>query len=160
MAQEIAEKERTKPAIGDSQQKITERIQQGFECKDTTVCLTDPSLRKMSDIILEYASPLLEVTKSAEEDKKAITLAIVFWNLSQFPEEERCRQMDMINSQAGDETFSGIFGADNSIADYMFERKQNMFSFVDRMVFDYDLVDTPAGIHLNVAYGLLKQDST
>jgi hypothetical protein len=37
---------------------------------------------KMSEVLLEYARPLLDVTETVEEKKKAMAMAIICWNTS------------------------------------------------------------------------------
>jgi hypothetical protein len=37
---------------------------------------------KMSEVLLEYARPLLDVTETVEEKRKAMAMAIICWNTS------------------------------------------------------------------------------
>ena len=101
----------------------------------------------MSDVIIHYASPLLESTKSGKDRERALIVAITLWNLAMIPEADR---QSIIDS-----TFSNIYGKDyppdfDQILDYFLERKQLLYPDINRVILDYDYVQTPEGYHLNV----------
>jgi hypothetical protein len=48
-------------------------------------------MRPMSDVILDFAAPLLETCNDEASERKAISLAIHIWNTAMLPESE-CRQ--------------------------------------------------------------------
>jgi hypothetical protein len=49
----------------------------------------DDGLEVMSQVILDFAGPLLETCDDREAEKKAISLAIFVWNATLLPEAER-----------------------------------------------------------------------
>jgi hypothetical protein len=48
----------------------------------------------MSQVIWDFAAPLLETCHDLDSEKKAISLAIFIWNASLLPEQERIRTID------------------------------------------------------------------
>ena len=101
----------------------------------------------MSEIIIHYASPLLESTKPGKDRERALIVAITLWNLAMVPESKR---QSIIDS-----TFSKIYGKDyppdfDQVLDYFLERKLLLYPDINRVILDYDYVQTPEGDNLNV----------
>ena len=66
-----------------SAEKIKERVQrrEGFQEFKESLFIQDPKgIRKMSEIILEFARPLLDETDSFDDYKKVILMAMLAWN--------------------------------------------------------------------------------
>jgi len=108
----------------------------------------DSTLEKMSDIILDYAAPILDVidTEAMEEYEKAIGLAITFWNCSLMEEkpgghEEVQRLLKPLMMNSGGKDF----------VNHMLERKRYMYPDSKRVIMDFELSKTIGGFHLAVA---------
>jgi len=101
--------------------------------------------QKMSDIIFHYAEPLLEDARTDEDEEKAVVMAITLWNMTIAPEDERQKMIDSMAFKGND---SAMFS--KTLA-YFLERKQELYPDVNRMILDYDCVQTLDGLHLNVA---------
>jgi hypothetical protein len=43
----------------------------------------------MSEVILDYAQPLLDCAEGDDIKKRAISIAVICWNLSMFPKDTR-----------------------------------------------------------------------
>ncbi len=103
--------------------------------------------QKMSEIIIDYAEPLLEIATTDKGQEKAVILAITLWNLAILKENERQDMIDSLNPLL----LQGDDPADlNQIIDYFMERKQLLYPDVNRMILDYDCVHTTDRLHLNV----------
>ncbi|MCF8145905.1 MAG: hypothetical protein K9N21_18510 [Deltaproteobacteria bacterium] len=50
-----------------------------------------PGRKKMSEVILKYAAPLMEHAENVEQQHKAIAMAIICWNASLLTGEDRGR---------------------------------------------------------------------
>ena len=106
----------------------------------------------MSEIVVEYAAPLLDAAQNAEDQKKAISMAIAMWNISLLPEAEQLESLKKIES-----LFSTSAKVDDlskerqKIISYLINRKKHLFQDINRFVQDYEVVDTPEGFHLNIA---------
>lgn len=131
----------------DSQQMLIQRVRNHAAREGREVTLDRSNGLKMSDVIIHYASPLLESAEPGEDRERALIVAITLWNLAMIPESERQGVIDS--------TFSKIYGKDypldfDQILDYFLERKQLLYPDVNRVILDYDYVQTPEGYHLNV----------
>lgn len=114
----------------------------------------------MSEIIINFARPLLDVANNGEEQKKTITIAVTIWNLSLLPEKtqsEYINEIKKIMSASGkNRDFSE---SDNGVFNYLMKRKKLLFSDINRMVVDYDFVETTKGFHLNIVSNTLKDEA-
>lgn len=143
----IQAKRRGKLGISDSQKQLMQKAKDQAAGEDREVVIDTSNPQKMSEIIIDYAEPLLAIAATDKDQEKAVIMAITFWNLAILKENER---QDMIDSlitklmQAGDP-------ADlNQTMEYFIERKQLLYPDVNRMVLDYDCVHTSDRLHLNV----------
>jgi hypothetical protein len=115
-------------------------------------------MEKMSQIIIDYARPLLDAAKNGEEQKKAITIAITIWNLSLFPSKTKSKYLTEIKkTMKATSAKGGDFSENDEVFNYMMERKRVLFNKINRVVFDYEFVETPKSFHLNVVSSVLKE---
>ena len=131
----------------DSRQMLMQRIRIQAAREGREVVLDTSNTLKLSEVIIHYASPLLESTEPGEDRERALIVAITLWNLAMVPESDRQRIIDS--------TFSKIYGKDyppdfDQVLEYFLERKQRLYPDINRVILDYDYVQTPEGYHLNV----------
>jgi hypothetical protein len=111
------------------------------------------SLEKMSDILLDYAEPLLSVIDSDDklEYEKALMMAIVLWNYSIMKETSgRIKRIKRIWSMR---RMLRPFMADaesRSVLNYMLERKRQMYPDNKRVILNYELTEGRKNFHLFV----------
>jgi hypothetical protein len=90
----LREKIRNKPkARSTSQRKKKDRNAKPV-VEDANMAFTqtdDQGMQPMSDVILDFAAPLLETCNDEASERKAISLAIYVWNTAMLSETE-CRQ--------------------------------------------------------------------
>lgn len=104
---------------------------------------------KMSEVILSFAEPYLELANTYKELDKTISLAIVAWNTALIPESE---QKAMVKKMINDLSFSGVDARDLiKVVGGMIKRKRRYFADHTRAVTEYHLSETRDGIHLSVA---------
>jgi len=115
---------------------------------------------KLSEVILDYAAPLMKQADSESREKNAITLSLCYWNASIFPIDEAREQIEpLLDDLADDDTefkedMLGIFAV-------MYARKQALYAHDRRFVVDYSLTENANGLYLQVAsvpMGARKQD--
>lgn len=124
-------------------QKVKDRV----TGKGRKVAIETSNPQKMSEIIIDYAEPLLEISTTDKDQEKAVIMAITLWNLAILKENERQDMIDSLNPLL----LQGDDPADlNQIIDYFMERKQLLYPDVNRMILDYDCVHTTDRLHLNV----------
>jgi hypothetical protein len=124
-------------------QKIKDRV--AGEGREIVIESSNP--QKMSEIIIDYAEPLLEISTTDKDQEKAVIMAITLWNLAILKENERQEMIDSLTPRLVQE---GDPADLNQIIEYFIERKQLLYPDVNRMILDYDCVHTTDRLHLNV----------
>ncbi|MDR1206067.1 MAG: hypothetical protein LBL26_11415 [Peptococcaceae bacterium] len=116
--------------------------------------IIDDSLEKMSEILQEYAGPLLNVINSDDksECEKAFMIAIVFWNYSIAAETPGIfrRIWKMWKMRRVMRPFMAD-AESRSVMRYMVDRKRQMFPDNRRVIVSFDLAEERHGFHLFVA---------
>jgi hypothetical protein len=108
--------------------------------------------RKMSQVILDFAEPLLEETVDDEDFRRAISIAIMFWDLALYPEDEQEKLFgDMIRdlgeaAQNDPEVIAYLTGVGRTLL----LRKKTLFPDIKRAILDYEIVDKGDSMQLLV----------
>lgn len=111
----------------------------------------------MSEIIIEFAQPILRTAESFEMQKRALSVAMIAWNMSLMDDfntqlEKLCNEMN--------KPYDKQFASDkDSIILFLIQRRLELYPDVKRLVMDYDIIDTGNGLHLNVVSSPLNDDS-
>ena len=109
-----------------------------------------PGSEKMSEVLLDFADPLLEQTQ--DDDGRAfqntIGIAIFSWNVSLLPEEKWKSSIEDIVQKLGqsDEEMAMT----KSIIQMLIQRRLEYFPDITRFIFDYEILDQGDNWHLNV----------
>ena len=107
------------------------------------------SLEKMSEILLEYAEPFLEIIDldNKAEYEKAIMLAIMLWNcaIMEKPGKNIRKKLEKILKPL----MPGVNINDN--INNMIERKRQMFPDNKRIIISFDVTETSDDYHISVA---------
>lgn len=98
---------------------------------------------KMSEVIVDFAEPLLEHAGSPEEIDDAIELAILAWNLSVLPDAAQQRILDRFRSDDEAEEFVAVL-------EWMALHRKRAFAGLDRMVLGHELRFDEGKPHLQV----------
>ncbi len=105
-------------------------------------------LRKMSEILLEYAQPLFEIID--EDDLNQFTLAvqvaILCWNVSLLPPDEQQQFLDSAGERVDIHRlpqYSKIKQALQGIMNILIERRKTLYPNEKRLVMDFQIVDEP-----------------
>jgi hypothetical protein len=100
----------------------------------------------MSELLEEFVEPYREVARTKEAFEKLLTLAVIAWNVTLFPEEDRQPHLkEIISEIPADARDDG-----KRIIEEMMERKQRFFSQSRRTILGFELTDTGTGWHLSV----------
>jgi hypothetical protein len=111
--------------------------------------------RKLSEVIIDFAEPLLDALDDDELFKNAIGCAIFCWNLSFLPEKKRQRQMRALVKKYDKSHLLTRFEAEHYIR-MLLERKRILFADDKRIVLDYKVVEEEDHHHLYVMSTLAK----
>lgn len=105
---------------------------------------------KLSEVLLDYAAPLMKKANSESGEKSAITLSICYWNASILPSGEAREQIEPL--------LDGLADGDLELKKDMLEiftvmqaRKLALYAHDRRFVIDYSLTEDDDGLHLQVA---------
>ncbi|MES0337515.1 MAG: hypothetical protein SFH39_14320 [Candidatus Magnetobacterium sp. LHC-1] len=102
---------------------------------------------KMSEVIIEYAKPLLYEARTIELQKRAFDIAIFCWNVSLLSADERLKTIEMMTK----EDKIGRRGAIEMII-YMISRKLDDYPAINRKIVAYEITETEnSGLFLDVA---------
>ena len=144
----IRKRKRAEKKIDESKKKLLERARNkagnDFE-------LVSKKTEKMSEVILDFAEPLLDFSEDSEDQRKSISIAIIAWNLSLLPEGEQKTELANVRNHIETAPMGNSLSEDEfQIFAFMIDRKEKYFQNYKRMILDYEMVDTPQGLHLNV----------
>ena len=150
LAKKIAEQETTEEDCGISDESLARmqcKLQEMSGVKGNEL-IRDSSLEKMSDILMEYGEPLFETinTDNKAEYEKVIMMSIMLWNCAIMQEEPKGQKEieKMLKPMMSD-------AESKSVVKYMLDRKMEMFPDNKRVILNYELTETPNGLHLSVA---------
>jgi hypothetical protein len=151
--------EHASQAILESREKLLQRIEERRDTLGVDLRIDTNNPVKMSEVILDFAKPLLDLARDFDEQEKAVKLAILAWNLSLLPGKELQKGLDKIRSSAH---FEGRSEPDplETVVLQLIERKQDLFPTIDRRIMDHDVVETPHGLHLNVVSNVTAPHKT
>ena len=151
MRKQYRDRKLVKKALDRSREQLMQKTKDQMGCSKIEFRIESPGKAKMSQTIIDFAQPLLEVSKNKDDERKALILAIAIWNLSLQPQDILFKYKNEIkrNLYKTDE-MNKLSEPDEDVLNYMIERKNWLFENIKRMVVDYELIDTPKGLHLNV----------
>jgi hypothetical protein len=114
------------------------------------VSVTPKGIEKMSEVIEDFAEPLLADCKSDNEIKKSIQFAVLVWNLTMFPEDEQDRIIqELVETLSPPGDIDQINQAKLEINSFI-NRKKEMFPHIQRVVIDYQFSGTGSNLRLNI----------
>lgn len=108
----------------------------------------------MSEVIIEFAEPLLKLAQTNEECQKVIKLAVVAWNLALLPKEEQEKflktEVPTISPSDARELVELLEG--------LLARKQIYFADDKRLIVDYLILESERGFDLVLASTPIKTE--
>jgi len=117
--------------------------------------LSGPAEIKMSEVITEFAEPLLKVAYSEQSYEIAIMMAIACWNLTLLPEEKHEELLARIVTETT-KTYEHRKDTE-SVARVLVERKKLLFPHIKKFVVNHDIQFLDGKMILNVASTYLNK---
>jgi hypothetical protein len=114
-----------------------------------------PAARKMSEVLLDFARPMLDIVDD-EGFKNVIIFSALCWNLSFVPEQKQQKQLQPILDELS-KSDPLMRPELNAWARALLDRKKAFFANDRRMVLDYEVTEEKDSHHLFVASTLVKQ---
>ena len=99
-----------------------------------------PLGRKMSEVLLDFAEPLLNTIDNDELFEGVISFAAVCWNISFFPEKEQHAHWNKIIKKIGTPPFLTHQSIENWVW-ALVERKKTFFADDKRIIANFKVVD-------------------
>jgi hypothetical protein len=111
--------------------------------------------RKMSEVLMDFAGPLLEDLEDETAFESVLSFAVICWNLSFFPEKEQRKMMRDIVDELGKSDHLMRLEAESWVG-FFLERKKAFFADDRRMILDYKIVQEKGRERLLVVSTLAK----
>jgi hypothetical protein len=108
-----------------------------------TMVLPGGAEEKMSEVLEEFAEPLLRAADSPEGIRKAVLVAIVAWNYSLLDEQSKAEPDASHAALMADPTTRTIF-------EWLVKRKEQLYPHNRRIILDFKLVPTGTKFQFNV----------
>ncbi|MBW2149689.1 MAG: hypothetical protein JRI22_22070 [Deltaproteobacteria bacterium] len=151
---ERREKNRRKARLGkgkSGQALLLEKMKKSKYLPGAKFVIEPNGKEKMSEVVLDFAKPLLDECRDSDTEKKAISLAILVWNMSLLPENSR--------DQAIQKMYSDLLPSDDATdlatmmycVDMLMERKRKYFPKNKRAIIDYQFSGSGKDRRLDVA---------
>jgi hypothetical protein len=147
--------------IQNSEQFLLKRVlaseQIAGESKPPLIVHSPQGMRKMSEILLEFAEPDLEQAHTFEDRQKAISFVILAWNLSLFKPFKRMLELKRLSTEMAILRDDSLVRDLRVILRQLIQRKKERYPSIKRLVLDWNLVQTGStGFHLNVVSTVLS----
>lgn len=113
--------------------------------------------RKMSEVILDFAEPLLDALDDDELFENAINCAVACWNLSFLPEKKQQRQVQAIVNELGKSDQLTRFEFEDCVR-MLLERKRILFADEKRIVVNYKIVEEEEDHHRLLVMSVFAKD--
>ncbi|MHC4678787.1 MAG: hypothetical protein ACYTEK_08820 [Planctomycetota bacterium] len=114
-----------------------------------------PFIRKMSEVLLEFAEPLLEAFDDDSHFRDVIAMAAFCWNLTLLqPNEREAAINDIVKQMAGRDAFKRV-GVREALR-VLLDRKKALFADDNRLIVNYEIVEEETGPRLLVMSSPIK----
>ena len=108
-----------------------------------------PPVRKMSEVLLEFAEPLLDAFDDDSHFRDLTAIAVFCWNLTFLsPKEREAAMNDVVDRMAGRDAFKGR-GLREALR-ALIERKKTLYADDNRLIVNYEIVQERTGPRLLV----------
>src|ERR1700733_11779917 len=147
----MSSKSRYRPKNRRSIETSQDRLARNFLAEhgqQETILVHNPQgVRKMSEVLLDFAQPLLDNADNFESQQKAIIIAALAWNLSLSNPVSRMFELRKLFREvsigASTEDFKQVLKG-------LIIRKKEKFSDVRRLILDWKLIRSNGRLHLDV----------
>jgi len=111
--------------------------------------------RKISEVLLDFAEPVLETFDHPEDFEAMVTLAVLCWNCSLLPANEQRKSLNKVINELGKSDPTTRIEVEDCIRMLM-ERKKTVFANDRRMIANFEVVEERDGSRLVVVSSLLE----
>ena len=131
---------------------LKRRVMEKFSPKKMIVGPPDDGI-KMSSVLEEFVKPYRELVETKEAYRTLLIVAMVAWNATLFPEQERRSQLDELLLELPED----IREEGREIIEELIVRKERFFSQYRKLIIDFELADIGKNWHLSVVSMAAKE---
>lgn len=113
---------------------------------------------RMSEVLQDFAEPLLRESGTDAEVKDAIKFSILVWNVSLFPAPERENMVEMLIKQVSNPDQPEHTESVKYYVNMLLKRKEEMFPDINRAVIDCQFSGSGSKLRFDVASNLSSSD--
>jgi hypothetical protein len=144
----IAAKRKRQARNRNGQATLIRRVERSPLFADADLRIGPPGQLKMSEVIVEFAEPLLDAARDDREYRNALGLAIVAWNVSLLPERMWTATLPKhLRELASEEDVADDLG---HLLTGLIHRKERFYPHVRRLVLDYEITRSSGDRRLDV----------
>jgi hypothetical protein len=129
------------PMLNAAQASLARRVRD----RDANITLrfNPPGVEKMSEVLLQFAEPILDRLAPIEEIRTTLFFAMTLWNYSLLPAEARSESKGLLREVMSDPW-------SRSVAQRLLERKAQLFPDNRRMLYDLEVSQEGDQLRVNV----------
>ena len=151
----LREKIKNRPKTRDSSKKKKKSVAghpKSIDLESPMVENPDEGLEVMSNVIWEFAKPLLETCHDEASERKAISLAIFVWNTALLPEQERKEALEAYLAQCREALPPEELETLSKLIDQLLVDKQTRFADNRKRITNCTFGDYGDNRHIEVGY--------
>lgn len=151
----LREKIKNRPKTRDSSKKKKKTVSgrpKSLDLDSPMVENPDEGLEVMSNVIWEFAKPLLETCQDEASERKAISLAIFVWNAALLPEQERKETLEAYLAQCRDALPPEELETLSALIDQLLKDKETRFAENRKKITNCTFGDFGDNRHIEVGY--------
>ncbi len=132
------------------QRALVDRVQQSLPDERLKIVKRRTG-RKVSEVLMEFAEPWLDEARNDDQRKTVIGIAVLAWNMAEFPEPERWEGVSP--------EFAEKFGEPvKAILREMIARKLALYPQETRSILDYEITGNGDSTRVEVVFSLLPEE--
>ena len=150
-----AQRKKNKRKRKSPQKRLFDKVKNSNDLPGSHLVVEPEGQAGMSEVILEFAEPLLDLCGGEKSERTATALAIMIWNLSLFPEKDQDREIEKMCSKLLGSNEAKDHAAFVDYATFLLERKKKYYSDNKKAIVDYQISGYGKTRRLEVASTLL-----
>jgi hypothetical protein len=153
----LREKIKNRPKTRDSSKRKKKSVTgppKSLDLESPMVENPDEGLEVMSNVIWEFAKPLLETCQDQAAERKAISLAIFVWNTALLPEQERKETLEAYLAQCREAVPTEEFETLSTLIHQLLQDKETRFADNRKRITNCTFGDFGDDRHIEVGYQL------
>jgi hypothetical protein len=118
---------------------LVEKLRKYWNLLEEKTIVAPNGAGKMSEVIQDFAEPLLDECEDDESERKAISIAIFVWNTSLLPKKEHKEAIQEICSEFSKPNDAGFLATMRLFFDMLMERKKKYFANNKRLIVGHQI---------------------